>query len=82
MCLEDTGIDPEFSCIFVHYILVKYVAFFKMFGLFFRHFPPASKICELFPPCSSPEAEFLDEILTKVLKVLRVFLPVTSTALP
>jgi hypothetical protein len=49
--MENTGIDPEFSCIFVHNILVKSMALFKMLGIVFViFFPSASKICDLFPP--------------------------------
>ncbi len=52
--MEDAGMDPEFSCIFVHYILVKYMALFKILGIVFVIFPPASKICDLFPPLLEP----------------------------
>jgi hypothetical protein len=73
MCVEDIGIDPEFSCIFVLYILVKSMALFKMLRIIFSSFfPRLAKSATFSPLCSSPEAEFLDEILTKVLRVVLV----------
>jgi hypothetical protein len=54
MCMKNTGMSPEFSCISVHNILVKYVAFFKMVRIIFVIFPPANKIGDLFPPLLQP----------------------------
>ncbi len=53
--MKDIGMDPEFSCIFVHYILVeKLVALFKMLQIILVIFPPAGKICDLLPPFLEP----------------------------
>jgi hypothetical protein len=65
--------------VFLYTISLKNLwRYLKCYGLFSSLFPRLAKSATFSPLCSSPEAEFLNKILTKV---LRVFLVATHSRL-